>query len=382
MPMVGGVESLRVLVRRMEESPSKGEGCDERRCRRCGEKVEPGERDEDDEIGIIEKKIQALHTVNNEIIQRISQKMTSENLTIFEYKIRSEDVASDRNPPRYAVEEIATVVSCKQFVECWRVPPTAELPRVPDPDGIMYGNNKDIMDMKCRQFSDLIRINRQVIVSNRYTSMLREAIGLSFGQKFKQNFELVQVLLGMLETQLMGTESILQEKEAEINRVNEQMAQIFAQNDCVLSTPKYSFTNFTTRVTSIYGTVSYESKGTRLSSGIHRWKVKSSSKNGYHSHAYEVGVVTPSHVGAFGKVTGNTCSAWGINHHGTIIPAAGGSSSSGSYSLGSGVIFSFVLDCHVRTLSISINDEDPKVIPNIQLPVHIAFTGSGIEMVG
>jgi hypothetical protein len=337
-------------------------------------RMKEGEFDEENNIRIIERKIEALCTVNKEIIKRICQKTDSENLTIFEYMIRYQNVQSDRDPPRYKVEEVTTVIPCKQIVDCWRVPSTAHLPQVPDKDGLMYGNNQDLMDMTCVRFSDLVRINQQVIVAKRYTSMLRESIGLKFGEKFKRNFELVQVLLGMIETLLMGTESILREKEEEINRVNEQMARIFAQNDTVLSTPKYSLTGFTKNLSPSL------KLGTLLSAGIHRWKVKVTFRGGYYGISFEVGVVTESHRGPFGNLNGNLCSAWGINQSGNIIPA-NVRTSFNSHHFRDGDILSFVLNCHVRTLTISINgDKDTTVIPNIHLPVHIGSIGRESEL--
>jgi hypothetical protein len=185
---------------------------------------------------ILEREIQGLCTVNEEIIQRITDKANSNcEIKVYDYLVVPDVLESDRHPYRYKVEEIERVIPSKLIVDEWRVPVTAQLPEDPDPEETMYGNKKDLMNMKCQDFSDLVRINQQAIVAKKYTSMLLEPFALSYGQKFKQNFELVQVLLGMLETVVMGADSVLEEKRESIDLLNHQMARIFAQTNLSIS---------------------------------------------------------------------------------------------------------------------------------------------------
>jgi len=57
--------------------------------------------------------------------------------------------------------------------------------------------------------------------------MLRESV--IYGLKFKENFEIVQKLLGMLETQLVGLKSLLSDVTAKVNATNMQLSQIFSE---------------------------------------------------------------------------------------------------------------------------------------------------------
>jgi hypothetical protein len=134
------------------------------------------EYDEEDSSEIVDKKIQAIYTINEEIIQRINDKANSnDELSTYEYRILPVDVESERHPYQFKVKEICTRIPCRQVVESWRVPLSAQLPVDPDPDETLSGKNKPLMDMTCQSFSDLVRINQQVAVAKKYTSMLRES---------------------------------------------------------------------------------------------------------------------------------------------------------------------------------------------------------------
>jgi hypothetical protein len=313
-------------------------------------------RCEEESREILERKIQGLCRANEEIIQRITEKaQTNGETKIYDYLIVPETLESIRHPYRYTVEEVEKVMPCKQIVDEWRVPVSAQLPSDPDPEETMYGKKKDLMNMTCQNFADLVRINQQVVIAKKYTTMLVEPYASSYGQKFKQNFELVQVLLGMLEAQLMGTESILEEKQESIH--------LFAKTN-MFSQSLYSFAD-----NSIYATMAttYQvNKGTLLSTGIHRWRVRCVNVVAH----YDLGVASASHTTYFN--TGTTPpTAWGLRENGYSYP--GGSNTGAPYKTGD--ILSFTLDCTARSLTISINERHVATHSNIILPVHIAFSG-------
>jgi hypothetical protein len=255
-------------------------------------------------------------------------------MILYQYHILSEEIGSIHHPHRFKVEEVQLILPYKQIVDEWRVPVSAQLPDDPDPDEIMYGKNRDLMDMTCQKFSDLVRINQQLVVAKRYTLMLRDTISIPFGQRFKQNFELLQVLLGMLETQLQSTESTLEKKQELISRMNEQMGQIFAESHFVLNRSPYSFAAASKEA--IISATKSINRGTLLSTGIHRWSVRCVNV----VKSCELGVASPS-----------------------VTPYK------------TGDLLSFVLDCTKRSLLTSINEREVATIPNIVLPVHIAFIG-------
>jgi hypothetical protein len=233
------------------------------------------------------------------------------------------------------------------------------------------------MDMTCQSFSDLVRINQQVVVAKKYTSMLRESISIQFGQKFKHNFEVLQVLLGILESQLQGTESTIQEKQKVVDQVNHQMAQLFAENPSVLSRPTHSFANFSKVAFIPEGITTAINKGTLLSSGIHQWSVRCVNV----VTNYDLGVAAPF-ANSFGPTTlhqpgfgsgfnSAPPDAWGLRQNGFLFPSRNNNNT--PYKTGD--ILSFVLDCPARSLTISINERQVATIPNVVLPVHIALSG-------
>jgi hypothetical protein len=125
--------------------------------------------------------------------------------------------------------------------------------------------------------------------------------------------------LGTLETLLMGTASRLEEKQDEVNRLNEQMAAIFAKGDNVWTRGQnqgvkvwsesqggpYRFAGSSKEVT--ITTANPVNKGTLMSSGVHRWRVKCLSIGSY----CDLGVVSPSHHNNT-TFNNNAHTAWGI----------------------------------------------------------------------
>jgi hypothetical protein len=341
------------------------------------------EMTDSENLNLLERKLQAICAINDEIIQRIGLKINSDEQMIdYDYLIlpeegeeedEDEEEESQRRPHQFKVEEIQTIRTCEQIVGSWRINASAELPDDPDPDETLYGKQKTLMNMTCTRFSDLVRINKQLVVALKYTTMLRESLSIKFGLKFQRNFELVQVLLGTLETLLMGTESRLEEKQDEVNRLNDQMAAIFSRSDNVWTGGgPYRFAGGAKEVKA--GPYPHRNtfldKGTLLTNGIHRWQIKCLKVVNF----VDLGVVTPTHVGDFGS---GMIQAWGIRDSGHIF----GSSYKHERGFKSRDYLTFVLNCSLRTLSISINGTRVTTIADIILPVHLAISGGNNSQV-
>lgn len=158
-----------------------------------------------DDSEMLHRKIEGLYRLNQEIINRINHQIkTGQSLVVYEYMIIP--VKSDYAPLQYYVNEIQNNVQIKDIVDKWRVPSDSIVPEIPDPDETLYGKHGEIMDMECTCYSDLVRINKQYVVAEKYVTMLREPSAVKFGHKFKRNFELVQLLLGSIETLLLDNQ--------------------------------------------------------------------------------------------------------------------------------------------------------------------------------
>lgn len=114
-------------------------------------------------------------------------------------------------------------------------------------------------------------------------------------------------------------------------------------------------------------------KGTLLSTGTHMWKVKCLSIGSY----CDLGVVTSSHNTHFDQnrnfgrgQQNNEVTAWGIRNNGKVFP---GNRTISQFKKDD--VLKFILNCDLKTLSISINDGHVGVIRNVDVPVHIAFSG-------
>ena len=225
-------------------------------------------------IEILEQKLTQLHDANAEIIQRITTKVDSgEELSTFEYIIEPETTAeSKRHPHKFTVREVQHKRSVEAILDEWEGPAdAAQLPQDPDQDETLYGKHRDIMDCSCKRFGDLVRINGQIVVARKYTSMLRENVSRAFGRKFLHNFEILNRLLRSIEVLLTSAPSSLAKKQEAVDSLNESAAAIFASWDNVFSqeTPKRELC-FANGLKEATIPTSYAvNKGTLLESGVH-----------------------------------------------------------------------------------------------------------------
>ena len=154
--------------------------------------MEPSKPD----LTVLEKEIRLIVEANNELIQRIETLKKNQTKTIKIYNVVSFNKTSTiKEPLSIEHKEIKEEVSAADFINNWGAPFSIEKPEEIDPDKLLYGENKELMNMKCENYDDLVRINQQICVAIRYLTLLRKNVSLGFGLKFKKNFGLIGNLL-------------------------------------------------------------------------------------------------------------------------------------------------------------------------------------------
>ena len=83
-------------------------------------------------------------------------------------------------------------------------------------------------------------------------------------------------------------------------------------------------------------------------------------------------MVSPSHTSHFNL---RTPTAWGIRETGYCFNGGPLPPADSNLTFKKGDVLTFTLDCNQRNLSVSINDVHKVTIPDIILPVHVAFSG-------
>ena len=187
------------------------------------------------ELETIEAEIIKLSKENEEIITYLNLCKTSPFPFVKKvYKIFPKEFTADSSPFDPYVFECKTVdikMSKSEWISQWKVHPSLEKPEEVDQDKLLYGENKEIMDMKCECFGDLIRINGHLGVCLRYLSLLRESASLKFGKKFKINFQRVQNILKLMQQEIQkegeDSDSVKKAIEGSVDDLNKQITQIF-----------------------------------------------------------------------------------------------------------------------------------------------------------
>ena len=152
-------------------------------------------------LDIIEGEIRSLVEANKKLIQKIESLSKNEVKVIKSYnvvKFKNTDLCKIREPLSIFYDELNEEESIQDFVENWIVPSNLQKPEDPDPDRLLYGESKELMNMKCETYEDLVRINQQGSVAMKYLTFLRESVSIVFGAKFKKNFELIGNLLTVM----------------------------------------------------------------------------------------------------------------------------------------------------------------------------------------
>ena len=150
-------------------------------------------------LEILEAEIKAIVQSNKDLIEKIEvlkanqKKLKTTNHII---KVKPiEDPYKIREPLSIYCEEETEEETKADYIANWVIPKTAEKPKEVDPDKIINIEDKDLMNMKCENYEDLIRINKQISTAIKYLNLLRESASYAFGLKFKKNFEIVGRLL-------------------------------------------------------------------------------------------------------------------------------------------------------------------------------------------
>lgn len=89
------------------------------------------------------------------------------------------------------------------------------------------------MNMKCENFEDLVRINKQISAAIKYLNLLRESASYAFGLKFKKNFEIVGKLLKNLLSSIDCQENYDQkalEIKGKVLEINNLFLKLFEPN--------------------------------------------------------------------------------------------------------------------------------------------------------
>ena len=181
----------------------------------------------------IEKEIKAIVNKNDELILLLLQKyQASEELIVKKvYKVSLKELPKNHFAPySFRYEEVKETNKKCDFLSQWRVPDHLEKPQEVDPDELLFGKNRSLMDLKCEDFTDLIRFNKQYSVVVNYLTLLREQVSLKFGLKFKRNFEIVHNLLNKLIEDLKVEETNDTDNkqiEGTIENLNSQIFKLF-----------------------------------------------------------------------------------------------------------------------------------------------------------
>ena len=183
-------------------------------------------------LDLLENEIRSLYEANKALIQKIESFKINQIKALKSYnviKFKSIDHSYIREPLSIYCEDISEKESFDEYIENWIIPASMEKPEEVDPDKLLYIDNRDIMNMECENYEDLIRINQQFNVAIKYLSLLRESASYVFGMKFKKNFEIVGNLLKVLIRDIEGMESNDDNKSKEINGKIEQINKLFIQ---------------------------------------------------------------------------------------------------------------------------------------------------------
>eukprot|EP01119_Soliformovum_irregulare_P014160 TRINITY_DN3857_c0_g1_i1.p1 TRINITY_DN3857_c0_g1~~TRINITY_DN3857_c0_g1_i1.p1 ORF type:complete len:242 (+),score=44.63 TRINITY_DN3857_c0_g1_i1:82-726(+) len=157
------------------------------------------------------RKFDAIFTVNKEIIARINQHPSSV-LVDFAYSLKIEEGRKTLE----LVEQKITKQK-KQLLTCWK--PSVQLRPIKD-----LFNDK--IDWTCKRFEDVVHLNDQLHeVCHKYEMFEGTSPALEAIQNFLTNMEILQQLLGEIESILQPPDSKMQEVTPQIQAINTFLSQ-------------------------------------------------------------------------------------------------------------------------------------------------------------
>ena len=188
-------------------------------------------------LEILEAEIKAIVQSNKDLIERIEAlKINQKKLKTTNHIIKVkpiEDPYKIREPLSIYCEEETEEETISDYITNWVIPKTAEKPEEVDPDKIINIEDKDLMNMKCEHYEDLVRIKQQISAAVKYLNLLRESASYAFGLKFKKNFEFVGKLLKNLLSSIDGQENFDQkalEIKGKVLEINNLFLKLFDSN--------------------------------------------------------------------------------------------------------------------------------------------------------
>jgi hypothetical protein len=178
-------------------------------------------------------KIKGLATVNSEIIQRLSQPQ-QQRVVAYKYYVEYADQSfkvreeKEERPGTRVFNPLLTSVS--PFVADWRG--NVDLIRVDD-----IFNDK--IDYDCTCFQDIVRLNEALLgVAKKYELFGESEKAINEVEKFKANFESLHLSLGLVERQVVDTDSELAKYRAEVEELNNILSRLKLNPATVLGPAK------------------------------------------------------------------------------------------------------------------------------------------------
>lgn len=191
----------------------------------------------------LETEIRGIVQNNDKLITQIEELKNNKKIlskTFHELKVTTPKFPNIREAYEFSCEDSIQEQSFEDLLISWRVPPGLDNLEDPDPDKLLYGENKELMNVKCETYEDLQRINKQIYVALKYVTLLRESASINFGKKFKKNFEYVNTLLKQIleiYEPKQGEDIIGNQIHGAVKDLNLQMMKLFQSDSVVNALP-------------------------------------------------------------------------------------------------------------------------------------------------
>ena len=195
-------------------------------------------------LDLLETEIRGIVQNNNSLINQIEELKKNKKILSKTYHQLKVKISNNiREAYEFSCEDLIQEQSFDDLLSSWRVPSGLDKLENPDPDNLLYGDNKELMNMKCENFEDLQRINKQIPVALKYITLLRESASFAFGNKFKKNFEQVQTLLKQIleiyEPE-KGEDIVGNQIHGAVKDLNLQIIKLFQNDSVVHALPNFS----------------------------------------------------------------------------------------------------------------------------------------------
>jgi len=172
-----------------------------------------------DNLETVLKKISAIHTINEEIIQRIQRTVELNPIIVQGYQYHIEE-RQENDVIQFYIREEEEAMRASTIISTWEC--ASNFVEVSD----IFN---DRLDYKCNSFSTLSKLNEEMFkVAQKYEMFGNSDKAIHELENFKKNFEITQTYLGQLEAQLIEPNSekdIYEKKVRQINGTLNGLAQ-------------------------------------------------------------------------------------------------------------------------------------------------------------